>query len=101
MLDKLNYEELAAQVNTKFRLAETTEPIELELIEAPEPKINPGQIAFSLIFLGPKDLLLPQRIYQLDHDQLGSGSIFLVPIAQNEEGVRYEAVFNRLVKRTD
>ena len=101
MLDTLNYEELSAQVNTKFRLTEMTDPIELELIEAPEPKITPGQKIFSLVFLGPKDLLLPQRMYQLDHDQLGSGRLFLVPIGQSEEGVRYEAVFNRLIKPTD
>jgi len=101
MLDTLNYEELAAQVNTKFLLTETTEPIELVLIEATEQQITTRQEVFSLIFLGPKDLLLPQRMYQLAHDQLGSGRLFLVPIGQNEEGVRYEAVFNRLIKPAD
>jgi len=101
MLDTLNYEELAAQVNTKFLLTETTEPIELVLIEATEQQITTRQEVFSLIFLGPKDLLLPQRMYQLAHDQLGSGTLFLVPIAQSEEGIRYEAAFNRLVNQAN
>jgi len=101
MFDTLKYEELAAQVNTKFLVTETTEPIELELIEATEPTITPQQEIFSLIFLGPKDLLLPQKIYQLDHERLGSGILFLVPIGQSGDGIRYEAVFNRLINQAD
>jgi len=101
MLDTLNYEDLSAQVNTKFLLTETTDPIELELVEATEPKITPRQEVFSLIFLGPKDLLLPQRMYQLAHDRLSSGTLFLVPMGQSEEGIRYEAAFNRLIKPAD
>ncbi len=101
MLDTINHEELAAQVNTKFLLTEMTEPIELELVEATEPVITPGQEVFSLIFLGPKDLLLPQRMYQLAHDRLGSGMLFLVPIGQSGDGIRYEAVFNRLINSAD
>lgn len=101
MLDTLKYEELAAQVNTKFRLTEMTDPIELELVEATEPNISPRQEAFSLIFQGPKDLLLPQKIYQLAHDRLGNGSLFLVPIERTENGIKYEACFNRLIKPED
>lgn len=99
MLDTLNYKELAAQVNTQFRLTEMTEPIALELIEVTEPQITLQQEFFSLIFLGPKDLLLPQKMYQLAHDQLGSGALFLVPIERTEKGVKYEAAFNRLINR--
>lgn len=101
MFDKLKYEELASQVNTKFLVTETSEPIELELIEATEPTITPRQEIFSLIFLGPNDLLLPQKIYQLDHEQLGSGILFLVPIGQIGDGIRYEAVYNRLINQAD
>ena len=101
MLDTLNYEKLAAQVNTKFLLTETTPPIELELIEATERQITTRQEFFSLFFLGPKDLLLPQKIYQLAHEQLGAGTLFLVPVGQSEEGIRYEAAFNRLINGAD
>jgi len=101
MLDTLSYKELAAQINTKFLLTEMDEPFELELIEATEPRITPAQEVFALIFLGPKDSPLPQKIYDLTHEQLGAGALFLVPIGQSEEGFRYEAVFNRLIKPAD
>jgi hypothetical protein len=101
MFDTLKYEELAAQVNTKFLVTEATESIELELIEATKPTITPGQEVFSLVFLGPNDLLLPQTMYQLDHEQLGSGMLFLVPIEQSGDGIKYEAVFNRLMNSAD
>lgn len=98
MLDTLHYKELSEHVNTKFRVTEMDEPIELELVEAVEVQINSRQEAFSLIFLGPKDPILPQKTYHLAHEKLGSGPIFLVPIGQNEEGIRYEAAFNRLIE---
>jgi hypothetical protein len=40
----------------------------------------------------PHDLL-PQRIYRLEHDELGALDLFLVPIGRDDSGVRYEAVF--------
>lgn len=101
MLDTLNYEELAAQVNTKFLLTEMTNQIELKLVEASEPQTTLQQEFFSLYFLGPKDFLLPQSIYQLTHDQLGTGALFLVPIERTENGIRYEAAFNRLINTAD
>lgn len=48
---------------------------------------------FSLVFLAPPGPVLPQRIYGLEHDDLGSFELFLVPIGADRQGVRYEAVF--------
>jgi pimeloyl-ACP methyl ester carboxylesterase len=48
---------------------------------------------FSIVFRGPGDVLLPQRIYPMEHDQIGSFDLFLVPIGPDEKGLRYEAVF--------
>ncbi len=42
---------------------------------------------FSLFFDGPGDLQLPQRTYELEHEQLGSLDIFLVTIARDERGL--------------
>lgn len=52
-----------------------------------------GRDPFSLIFLGPDEPLLPQAIYALRHAHLGVLEIFLVPIARDADGVRYEAIF--------
>lgn len=63
---------------------------EVELVEADEiPREQGGRAPFSLIFQGDPKLTLPQRIYRLEHTQLGALDIFLVPIAPG----RYEAVF--------
>lgn len=49
---------------------------------------------FSLIFLGPADVALPQSIYRLEHADMEPLSIFLVPISRDAMGTRYQAVFN-------
>lgn len=48
---------------------------------------------FGLVFRGPGEPLLPQRIYRLAHPEVGSHDIFLVPIGRKPEGVEYEAIF--------
>lgn len=50
--------------------------------------------AFSLLFEGPRDPILPQKIYSLHEDTLGSLDIFLVPVGVTQEHCQYEAVFN-------
>ena len=35
----------------------------------------------------------PSRIYALEHAGLGQFDLFLVPIAADRDGVRYEAIF--------
>jgi len=50
--------------------------------------------AFSLIFQGAPDVFLEQKTYALSHSRMGAFDLFLVPIAQNEEGYAYQAVFN-------
>jgi hypothetical protein len=48
---------------------------------------------FSLEFDGPVEHLLPQRIWPLDHDELGRLDVFLVPLGPEGDALRYEAVF--------
>lgn len=52
-----------------------------------------GRDPFSLVFVGPGEPLLAQAIYALRHAELGRLEIFLVPVARDGAGVRYEAVF--------
>jgi hypothetical protein len=93
-MDNLGYEGFRTEVNTKFSLTETE--LQLELIEVNERNISPRQEMFSLIFRGPKDCFLEQRIYRLHHEKLGAGQLFLVPIGQDADWYIYEASFNRL-----
>lgn len=71
--------------------------VELELTETNEAKgANRPDHAFSITFRGPLERPLAQGTYELEHAVLGSLPIFLVPIAQQEGGFLYEAVFTRL-----
>jgi hypothetical protein len=101
MAATLTEEEFSKHVNTKFRLQPNTtdaQQIELELAEvkgyAKKAEEHSGMERFSAFFDGPGDVQLPQGVYSLTHDQMGEFEIFLVPIARDERGFRYEAVFN-------
>jgi len=89
--------EFSKHLNTKFRVA-TEEPLELELTEvkgySSREHEQTGMERFSAFFQGPKDRLLPQRMYSLEHDAMGGFDLFLVPVAKDDRGYRYEAVFN-------
>jgi hypothetical protein len=74
---------------------EEGEFVEVELIEVTDttPEGFDGE-QFSLVFQGPHEPALDQRIYKLDHDALGSIELFLVPVGAPEKGRLYEAYFN-------
>ena len=97
MAAELTEKEFSKHVNTKFRVV-NEEPIELELKEikgySSRPNEESGMERFSVFFTGSGDFFLPQRVYTLEHDSMGSFDLFLVPIARDEKSFRYEAVFN-------
>jgi hypothetical protein len=101
MAEKMNAEAFSQHLKTTFRVPfAEAEPLELELDEVAIYPSNPGDQGrmerFSLFFYGPRDLLLQQDTYRLEHDAMGGMDIFLVPIGRNDRGVRYQAVFNVL-----
>lgn len=49
---------------------------------------------FSLVLRGPRSPALPQGTYRVGHPRLGEVQLFLVPIAQDAQGMRYEVTFN-------
>jgi hypothetical protein len=54
----------------------------------------PARAPFSLIFRGPRESYVPQRMYALRNEVLGTQEFFLVPIGPDERGHRYQAIFN-------
>ncbi|MBL1264485.1 DUF6916 family protein [Methylomicrobium sp. RS1] len=56
-------------------------------------RLNGGREAYSLLFQGPGQPVLVQRIYRIQQSQLGSMDIFLVPVGKEAGGIQYEAVF--------
>jgi hypothetical protein len=98
MLEQLTMASLSEQLKTKFRLSAAPETqVELELVEVQAQGDVAGQTErFSAIFRGPLGQFLQQSTYALEHENLGSFELFIVPIRQDGEGFYYEAVFNRV-----
>ena len=97
MTEDLTREGLVENLNSKFSmLLPTAEAIELELVNVIEHVSAPGQEQFSAIFRGPLNAPQAQGIYQLEHAQLGTFGIFLVPVGRDQKGIEYEALFNRI-----
>ena len=94
---ELTEKEFAKHLNTKFRVA-LEEPIDLELTEVKgylsRENEKSGMERFSAFFHGPREPFLLQRTYSFEHERMGAFDLFLVPINQDANGVRYEAVFN-------
>lgn len=63
--------------------------------DSPASRSDDGRRSpFSLVFRGPANVVLPQRIYRLQHPSVGSFEPFLVTIGPDERGMRYEAIFS-------
>jgi hypothetical protein len=68
--------------------------LELRLADARAvPTESAPRDPFVLTFTGPADPVLAQRTFPFQHPSIGSLEIFLVPIARDEDGATYEAVF--------
>lgn len=95
-LDLLHYEDYAPHVNSKFTAQfPNGVTLDLELTKVEEKSPSPRQEQFILTFRGPLNGPREQQIFNLEHEQLGSGIMFLVPIGLDANGLIYEAVFNR------
>jgi hypothetical protein len=106
-LGQLSYRSLAGQLHTLFRVRLSPQQVvELKLLKAqvtPSTPIRPGRPPgdagnekFSLVFSGPKEMLLAAAIHQFEHRQLGRFEMYIGQIGtQDTERVRYEAVFNQ------
>jgi hypothetical protein len=100
MLGNFTIETFSEHLGSTFRIRpDDSEAMDVELISAtglgestseePPDRRQP----FSIVFRGPGDVLLPQRIYKMEHEEIGNFELFLVPIGPDEKGLRYEAIF--------
>jgi hypothetical protein len=96
---QLSFEDFADKIGELFPISDTDVPqIPLTLAEAERVNakgLPPGmRTPFSLIFIARDPRVLPQRIYNLEHNGLGTLEIFLVPIGKDAGGVSYQAMFS-------
>lgn len=109
-LETLTAEDFRNNLGTSFLLAAgspesaPSAAVEVELVEVSEPAASgPGtfRAPFSLLFHGPIKPVMPQAIYRLEHERLGTFELFIVPIGPDEPtapgqaptAMRYEVVF--------
>ena len=97
MIEELTRDTFARQLNSRFRVERHgAGAVTLELVEAGEVRSSGRSETFSILFRGPPDVFLPQAIYRFEHDAIGAFDLFTVPIRRDQDGVYYEALFNRL-----
>lgn len=100
-LEKLNSKIFAEQLHTKFLVPiHGNDPLALELVEVQEGSAAPGMELFFLHFRGPQSPRLLQQIQPLQHEKLGHFELFLTAIAGDQEGITYESVFHRYLKKS-
>lgn len=95
--NELRLETFTSIVGEPFTVGEeVAATIELLLVEAKARGAGPqlSRPAFSLLFQGPPDPLLPQATYRFEHPSLGTMAIFIVPLGRDEHSAVYEAVFS-------
>ncbi|MCB1909708.1 MAG: hypothetical protein KDH15_20300 [Rhodocyclaceae bacterium] len=87
-----------ALVGQTFRLevnGDKREQLELTQVKAlPVRAGAPRSEGFSLLFRAQAGCGLSQGIVHLENPQLGSLELFLVPVAEDQDGLFLEAVFN-------
>jgi hypothetical protein len=98
VLETLTLESFTPHVGGAFRLS-TSDGTTLTLtLDEARSLASPGTRAegdrrkrepFRLVFRGPSLPILPQRIYAIEHADLGRLEIFIVPIGAGQ----YEAIF--------
>ena len=100
MLEHLSAEDFLKHLNTKFQIYNSDDKVfEAELVEVFELKPNvPNLESFSLMFLIPLEFGFEQRVFKIEHPEMGTMELFIVPIRQVESAIRYEAIFNRLIE---
>lgn len=94
-MKQLRLEDFTDKVGATFRLrTDDGEAIDVELIEAAKTgKQVLERQPFSIVFRIPDGVVEHQRIYRVEHDELGEIDLFLVPIGPGKEGMQCEAVF--------
>ncbi|WP_211453039.1 DUF6916 family protein [Collimonas antrihumi] len=96
-MDILTQEHFAARLNDTFVAPDEGNAaftlVEVRPLAAPTLQ---GMLRspFSLLFRNCSPILLTQKIYRMQHDAIGEVGIFLVPVARDNQGFLYQAVFN-------
>lgn len=91
----LNQESFTKALNSTFSIEFPDQTIDLKLVECLDQtsEAMPDFIRFSLLFetQGP---FFEQAMYPLEHSELGTNELLLVPVHGDDKGFQYEAIVN-------
>jgi hypothetical protein len=94
----LRLDMLEPEVGSIFTMSFVDAAFDLELREArPLGRLIEGvheRPPFTLLFVCSDRRVVAQGLYAMDHERLGRVEIFIVPVAEEADGIHYEAVFN-------
>lgn len=100
MIDKLKKEDFDGHLESTLTVQlEEEGSCELKLEEVThigaKQARGASRHAFSVLFSGAEDLHLEQRIYRIEHPEIGELDLFLVPLGPDPKDGRslFEAVF--------
>jgi hypothetical protein len=92
-------EQFAEQAGSTFKVTFGPEStVEMRLVEVNERKRDERRDAFSLLFLAPPETPVCQNLFAIEHPVLGTMELLLVPVGGDDQGIKYEAVFNLIVE---
>ena len=97
----MNMAAFKSQLRTSFLINDETAKVKVTLVQvtnlASRKQTAAGKEGFSLVFRGPKERILKQNTYLIEHGELGMLSFLIVPIRTKDTSApHYEAVINRL-----
>jgi hypothetical protein len=102
---RLNSEAFTRCLNTQFRFHRRGGPsavLKSFAVNHWEPAASRSRTraargeCFSVMFLSPDSTRLAQDSYAVEHESLGKFQMLIVPMGESNQGLYYEAVFNRL-----
>lgn len=90
----LDYSFFASRIGESFQVGDGPVRVTVETCERLKAYPGGGADPFSVMFVGPMDPVLAQKIHTLASERGERLEIFLVPVSRDASGTRYEAVFN-------
>jgi hypothetical protein len=96
MLDTMTKDSWSHYIDEKFQVdtgSSGSFVMKLAAVSGYGQRQGGNREAYSLMFCGPLQPVLPQHIYRVGNESIGEVDIFLVPIGPQADGMGYEAVF--------
>lgn len=96
MLDKLTLDDFEPLLEDTFSARAGDRKADFRLVSAEpmgEGRKNGKRAPFALTFQAPPEVNPVEGTYRLVHEDLGTLEVFLVPVAGDQDGTDFEAVF--------